>query len=176
MECADGYSGCGSLLLSRTINGLTNIWKYDLRNRGLTQITSGPGMDYWPMADQRGKGIYFVNGKFSGSLTSYNVQARRSTDIASEEATQPEISRDGKRVMYVTIPASRRTELWVSDIDGSNKLKIATGENLFSGTWAPDNTWLSYFEWEAAPRQRPTLFRLTVAAFVRFPGSDIRPL
>ena len=164
-----------SLLLSRTINGLTNIWKYDLRNRGLTQLTFGPGTDHSPMADPIGKGIYFVNGKFSGSLTSYNVQARRSTDIASEEATQPEISRDGKRVMYVTIPESRRTELWVSDIDGSNKLKIATGENVFSGTWAPDNTWLSYFELGGSAEAKAYIVQADGSGLRQVPGIGHTP-
>jgi serine/threonine protein kinase len=160
-----------SLLLSRTINGLTNIWKYDLRNRGLTQITSGPGMDYWPMADPRGKGIYFVNGKFSGSLTAYNVQSRESTDITSEAATQPEISRDGKQVMYIKIPAWRRTELWVSDIDGKNKLKIATGESVETGTWASDNTRLSYLEVGGSLEAKAYIVRADGSGLRQVPGT-----
>jgi len=31
--------------------------------------------------------------------------------------------------MYVTVPAPQSTELWVSDIDGGNKAKIAAGES-----------------------------------------------
>ena len=48
--------------------------------------------------------------------------------------------------MYVTVPARDRSELWVSDIDGGNKVKIATGEELGTGTWAPDNFHLSFGE------------------------------
>ena len=70
-----------------------------------------------------------MNGKSSGFLTAYHVHSKESTEIASEDATQPVISPDGKRVMYITLSARDRTELWVSNIDGSNKLKIATGEN-----------------------------------------------
>ena len=68
-----------------------------------------------------------------GFLTAYHVHSKESTDIVSEDATQPTISPDGKRVMYITLPARDRTELWVSDIDGSNKVKLATGEYL--GDW-----------------------------------------
>ena len=64
----------------------------------------------------------------------------------SEDATQPIISPDGKRLMYITLPAPQWTELWVSDIDGGNKVKLATGENLGTGTWAPDNSRLSFQE------------------------------
>ena len=135
-----------TMLFSRTVNGLTNIWSYTLKDRSLTQVTFGAGPDYSPMADPGGKGIYYVNGKSSGFLTVYNVQSKESKDIASEDATQPTISRDGKRVMYITLPAPDRNELWVSDIDGDNKVKIATGENLGTGSWAQDNFHLSFFD------------------------------
>ena len=133
-----------SMLLSRAVNGLSNIWKYDLQDRNFTQITFGPGPDTSPMSDPGGKGIYYVNGKSSGFLTAYHVNSKQSTDIATENATAPVISPDGKRVMYVTLLGAQRTELWVSDIDGSNKVKIATGTILGTGTWAPDNLHLSF--------------------------------
>jgi serine/threonine protein kinase len=135
-----------TVLFSRTVNGLTNIWKYNLQDRSLTQITSGTGPDYSPMPDPGGNGIYYVNGKSSGFLTAYHVHSKESTDIVLEDATQPAISPDGKRVMYITIPSQDRSELWVSNIDGSNKLKIATGEFLGTGTWASDNFHLSFVE------------------------------
>jgi Tol biopolymer transport system component len=99
------------------------------------------------MADPGGKGIYFVNGKSSGSLAAYHVHSKETTDIVSDDATQPTISRNGKRVMYITFPAPRRGELWVSDVDGGNKLKIATGsQNLSTGEWAPDDLHFSFFD------------------------------
>jgi hypothetical protein len=98
------------------------------------------------MPDPGGKGIYFVNGKSTGFLTVYHVQSKESTDIVSENATQPEMSPDGKHVMYITSPATQRSELWVSDIDDGNKVKLATGESLGTGSWAPDNFHLSFDE------------------------------
>jgi hypothetical protein len=135
-----------AVLLSRTVNGLTNIWNYSLKDRSLTQITFGAGPDYSPMPDPVGKGIYYVNGKSTGILTAYHVHSKESTDIVSEEATQPAISPDEKRVMYTTLPAPKRSELWVSGIDGGNKVKLATGESLSTAGWAPDNFYLSFFD------------------------------
>jgi len=136
-----------TLLLSRTVNGLTNIWKYSLQDRSLTQITFGAGPDFSPMPDPVGKGIYLVNGKSSSFLTAYHVHSKQSTDIVSQDATQPVISPDGKRVMYITLLTGKNCELWVSDIDGGNKLKIASGnETLSTGTWASDNSHLSFYE------------------------------
>jgi eukaryotic-like serine/threonine-protein kinase len=138
-----------TVLFSRTVNGLTNIWNYSLKDRTLTQITFGTGPDFSPMPDPDGRGIYYVNGKSSGFLTAYQVHSKESTDIVPEDSTQPAISPDGKRVMYMTLPAPNRNELWVSDIDGGNKFKIATGESLGTGNWAPDNFHLSFAKEEA---------------------------
>jgi Tol biopolymer transport system component len=122
-----------SILFSRTVNGLTNIWKYGLKDRNFTQLTLGTGPDYSPMPDPGGKGNYYVNGKSSGLLSAYHVQSKESTEISDEDATQPAISPDGKRIMYIKISEPQRNELWVSDIDGGNKIKIATGEHLERG-------------------------------------------
>ena len=138
-----------AVLFSRTLSGLTNIWKYTLQDKTLMQITFGTGPDSSPMPDPGGRGIYFVNGKSSGVLTAYNIHSKQSTDIASENATQPTISPDGKRVMYVTTPAKDRGELWVSDIGGSNTVKIATSGSLSTSTWAHDSLHLSFVEEEA---------------------------
>ncbi len=54
-----------TILFSRTLNGLTNIWKYGLADKKLEQVTLGTGPDTWPMPDPGGKGLYFVNGKSS---------------------------------------------------------------------------------------------------------------
>ncbi len=137
-----------SLLFSHTVGGLTNIWKYSLKDKTLAQMTFGTGPDYSPMADPEGKGIYFVSGKYTGLLTVYDVHSKRSTDIASENASQPIVSRDDKRVMYITIPSADRNELWVSSIDGSNKVKLASSESISTLNWTPDNSRLSFSESE----------------------------
>ena len=150
-ELSDAYSDVAwaeegnSVLFTRTVDGLMNIWKYSLKDRSLTQITFGTGPDFSPMPDPSGKGIYFVNGKTSGFMTMYHVNSKESKDIVSEDATQPVISPDGKRVMYIMFPGGvQGSELWASNIDGSNKARIATGQDLVTGAWAPDNFHLSF--------------------------------
>jgi serine/threonine protein kinase/Tol biopolymer transport system component len=137
------------VLFSKTVNGLTNIWKFTLRDKSLAQVTFGTGPDAWPMPDPAGKGIYVVSGKDSGLLTAYNTKTKQTKDIAAENATQPAISHDGKRVMYITIPAKDRNELWVEDIDGENKVKIAPSGTLATAMWASDNFHFSFVSEEA---------------------------
>jgi len=129
-----------SVIFGRTSNGLKNIWQYSLKEKKLTQVTFGPGPDDSPMPDPVGKGIYFVNGKSSVVLTSYNTRSKEFTDIASQNATQPVISRDAKRVAYITSPTQDRNELWVASLDGSNKVKIAAATAIATGFWSPDSS------------------------------------
>jgi serine/threonine protein kinase len=135
-----------SLIFSHSVNGLTNIWRYNLPDHSLTQVTLGAGPDLSPMPDPGGKGFYYVNGKSSGFLTAYHVRSKESVDIVSETATQPSISPDGKRVMYITSPEASRYELWVSDIDGKNKVKVASSEHLATGTWSHDSRRINYVD------------------------------
>ena len=142
-----------SVFFAHTVKGLTNIWKYNLEDRSLTQVTSGAGPDFSPMPDPAGKGFYYVNGKSSGFLTAYNVRSKQSVDIASETATQPSISPDGKRLMYIISPEVSHRELWVSDIDGKNKVKVASSERLATGTWSHDSRQINFVD-DASKRSR----------------------
>jgi len=134
-----------SILFPRTVNGLTNIWKMDLDSKNLTQLTSGPGPDLSPMPDPAGKGLYVVNGKSTGFLTAYNTKTKQSVDIAGENGTQPVISRNGKLIMYITVPSPDAIEFWVSDIDGGNKHKLGKDVDLATGTWSFDDKHLVFF-------------------------------
>ena len=143
-----------SVLFSRTVSGLTNIWKFGLSDKAASQVTFGTGPDESPMPDPTGKGLYLVNGKSAGILTVYDVKSKTSTDIAAENATQPAISRDGKRVMYITIPAKDRSELWSADIDGGSKKKLSTAASLATGSWAMDNFHLAFTVEEAGKQPK----------------------
>jgi serine/threonine protein kinase/Tol biopolymer transport system component len=128
-----------TVLFSRTVNGLTNIWRYNLNDKTYTQVSFGIGPDYWPMLDPNGKGIYFVNGKSAGTLSTYNARSKQSVEIAGN-ASQPSISPDVKKVAYILSPARDRNELWISNLDGNGRVKIATGESLATTSWAPDSS------------------------------------
>ncbi|MGC1374369.1 MAG: protein kinase, partial [Candidatus Sulfotelmatobacter sp.] len=78
-----------TLLCSRTVNEVTNLWEYSVSDGSLRQITFGAGPDLSPMPAPAGNGIYFVNGRRSGFLTVYHPQTKQSFDLVNEEATQP---------------------------------------------------------------------------------------
>jgi serine/threonine protein kinase len=142
-----------TLLLGRIVNGIANIWLYDLRDRSLTQITFGGGPDSRPMTNNDGKTVYYISGKSSGYLTAFNTKTRQSVDLVDGDATQPTISPDGKHVMYIAILGPNRQELWLSDIDGKNRVKIATGEKLATGLWSNDESNLNFDDASGGPNR-----------------------
>jgi len=130
-----------TLACSRTINGVTNIWEYQLSNGVLTQRTSGAGPDFAPMPDQQQHGLYFVNGRHSGSLTAYHPKTKQSVDLINEMATQPAISRDGRHVAYITMTGNaQQGELWVSDVDGEHRVRLASGTELVTLAFSSDSS------------------------------------
>jgi eukaryotic-like serine/threonine-protein kinase len=133
------------LYVSRTVNDLTNIWEYSLAEHTLTQISFGAGPDLSPMPDPGGKGIYFINGKTSGALTVYHVRTKQSIDLVNDDATQPVLSADGRRVAYITL-LDNREELWVADVDGSNRVKLASSAGLFTLSWSQDGSQFAFYD------------------------------
>jgi Tol biopolymer transport system component len=86
-----------------------------------------------------------VNGKRSGALTAYNTKTKQSIDLTQEESTQPALSWDGRYVMYITLSGNaQQGDLWVSNIDGSNRTKITSGTELITVGFTSDDSKLVF--------------------------------
>jgi serine/threonine protein kinase len=130
-----------SIYVSRRINGISNLWEFSLEDHSLRQITFGPGPDLAPMSEPNGKGIYFVNGRSAGTLTLYRAASKQFSDIVTEDATQPVLSNDGLHLSYITTPELGKGEIWVSDITGNHRQKLASGSSgLETLAWSNDST------------------------------------
>ena len=159
-----------------TVNGLDEHLEIQLARPESDADYFRNGTDFSPMPDPGGKGIYFVNGKSSGFLTAYHVHSKESTDIVSEDATQPIISPDGKRVMYITLPARQKHELWVVGHRRRQQSENRHRRSSETGTWAPDNFHLSFMSQEPAPGAKPTSSGQMVAVFGSSHHREVRPV
>jgi serine/threonine protein kinase/Tol biopolymer transport system component len=133
-----------SLLMSRVVNGIRNIWSYDLATKKFTQITFGAGPDRFPFIDSQTKRLYYANRRSAGSLARYDPKTNSISDVVPDEASQPAISADGKKLMYLRFVDPGIVELWVSDVDGNNKIRITSSTQIGTGFWAPDASHISF--------------------------------
>jgi serine/threonine protein kinase len=134
-----------TLLCSRTANGITNLWEDQISDGSLRQVTFGAGPDLSPMPAPGGNGIYFVNGRRSGYLTVYHPKTNQSSDLVSEEATQPALSWDGRKIMYIILSGNaQQGDLWFSDLEGNNRTKIASGTEPLTITFNSEGSKLSF--------------------------------
>jgi serine/threonine protein kinase len=130
-----------TLFCSRTVNDVTNLWEYRLSDGNLKAVTAGAGPDLSPMPAPGEKGIYFVNGKRSGTLSAYDTHTKKSSDILQELGTQPALSWDGRRVAYVVLSGNaQQGDLWVSGIDGNNRVKLVSGTGLITAAFNSDGS------------------------------------
>jgi dipeptidyl aminopeptidase/acylaminoacyl peptidase len=86
----------------------------------------------------------FVNGKSSGFLTVYRPRTKASVDIVLENATQPTISPDGKRLIYIKIPSQNKMEMWAADIEGGNPFKLMSSGRLTTLGWSRDGSQFAF--------------------------------
>ena len=163
-----------SLLFSRTNEGVTNIWEYELSGSELRQITIGAGPDLSPMPDASGKRIYFVNGKRTGALALYSISKKQFVDLTTEDATQPLLSPNGRRVAYVALSRNGQQELWVLDIDGNSRAKLATGIGLSTLAFSTDGSQFAFADVEEGT-QKVYLAKSDGSAIrqIRWSGGDI---
>ncbi|HEY7535415.1 MAG TPA: hypothetical protein VH878_05670, partial [Thermodesulfobacteriota bacterium] len=134
-----------TLLLSRRVNSISNVWEYNLENKEMIQVSFGPGDDISPIMNPANREIYFVTSKESGSLHVFNMQTESSTEIFSELVSQPILSPDGKQLMYIRyVQPGRTEEVWVSNLDGTSRFRIATSSISHTGTWSRDGTKIGF--------------------------------
>jgi Tol biopolymer transport system component len=137
-----------SLLITRNINDIMNLWKYDLDTHSYTQVSFGAGPDILPMPDQQEEKIYFVSGKRTGTLITYDVKTQKQMEISSTDSSQPVISPNLKKVMYLKY-LPNGMELWISEINGMNPIRIAEGLSMNAGEWSPDSLHVHFISYTA---------------------------
>jgi serine/threonine protein kinase len=118
-----------SVYLSRSVNGIINIWEFSLADHAFRQITNGTGPDLDATADPNGKGVYFVSGRKAGTLTLYRFASKQFSDIVSENVYQPEFSNDSRLVAYLTSPEPGQTEMWIVDLVTNKRVRLAAGSS-----------------------------------------------
>lgn len=85
-----------------------------------------------------------MTGIESGALTIYHPRSKQTFDLVTSNATQPLLSWDGHRINYITLNGNGHQDLWVSDVNGNNRVKLGSSANLTTLAWSPDSSHLAF--------------------------------
>jgi serine/threonine protein kinase len=99
-------------------------------------LSTGPLNYVCAIPSRAGKQIFVAGEQAQAELTRYDAASGQFvTFLGGVPAEHMSFSRDGQWVAYVTYPEG---ELWRSKVDGSQKLKLASGVRALVVQWSPD--------------------------------------
>jgi serine/threonine protein kinase/Tol biopolymer transport system component len=105
-------------------------------------LSTGPLTYVCAIPSRAGKQIFVTGEQAQAELTRYDAASGRFVPfLEGVPAEHMSFSRDGQWVAYVTYPEG---ELWRSKVDGSQKLKLASGVRALVVQWSPDGKRISF--------------------------------
>jgi eukaryotic-like serine/threonine-protein kinase len=148
--CCGAWTSDGRyFLFTSRVAGEEGIWAMR-ENTGWFQRASGKpvllstgAMNYvCDIPSRAGKQIFATGEQAQAELTRYDAWSGKFVPfLGGVPAEDVSFSRDGRWVAYVTYPEG---ELWRSKVDGSQKLKLASGLRALLVDWSPDGKRISF--------------------------------
>jgi Tol biopolymer transport system component len=124
-----------------------NIWRVSLDGKGrLEALTTGTGVRHGMggVASLPDGGALFVSSEDDRPTARIiSRDGSRRSQLHDQTFWQPVVSRDGKRVAYVS-DASKSFEVWVSDIDGSGARRVTNVGRASNPSFFPDGRRVAY--------------------------------
>jgi WD40-like Beta Propeller Repeat len=147
--CGWWTSDARYFLFSSTKVGEEGIWavreKTGWFQRGSDKpvlLSTGPLNYVCAIPSRAGKQIFVTGEQAQDELTRYDAASGQFVPfLGGVPAEHMGFSRDGQWVAYVTYPEG---ELWRSRVDGSQKLKLASGVRALVVDWSPDGKRISF--------------------------------
>jgi serine/threonine protein kinase/Tol biopolymer transport system component len=148
--CCGAWTSDGRyFLFSSREAGEEGIWavreKTGWFQRGSGQpvlLSTGPLNYVCAIPSRAGNQIFVTGEQAQAELTRYDAASGQFVPfLGGVPAEHMGFSRDGQWVAYVTYPEG---ELWRSKVDGSQKLKLASGARALVVDWSPDGKRISF--------------------------------
>ena len=136
----------GKSLVALQQTTVSDVWVANADASDARQITSGEPL---------GLGLNWVGNRIAAESPAsrwslINADGSNKTPLLNDGETHLQINAcpDGKYLLYTTLSHSGSLEVWRSDIDGSNPMKLAS-ETLSGGICTSDSKSVVYFAGEA---------------------------
>ena len=127
-----------------------DVWVTDIAGGGNTRLTFDPGVDTSPVWSPDGKRIIFAANR-GGRADLYEKNADGSGDErlllkSDQDKTPTDWSRDGRFLLFTSLDAKTRQDLWVLPLDGDRKPFVFLNTEAQEGftQLSPDGRWIAY--------------------------------
>ena len=140
------------IVVSRTVDGNTDIWELD--SRGIaSRLTSHPGVEVFPVLSPDGTRLVFSSPRDSDTRL-LDLYEKAATGVGSEgklldaatTAIPLDWSRDGRYLLYKSFGIEGSQDLWALPMQG-DRTPLPVAQTTFDerdGQFSPDGRWVAY--------------------------------
>jgi eukaryotic-like serine/threonine-protein kinase len=150
----------GARLATFHANGQQDIWLLEFARNVSTRFTFSPAADQYPVWSPDGTKIAFSSAR-SGHSDLYVKAANGASDeqvlLKSPDSKIPTSwSRDGRFLLYMSLGAKGKWELWALPMEGSSHKPVPLLQTQFNellGAFSPDGKWIAYLSDESGRQE-----------------------
>jgi Tol biopolymer transport system component len=154
-----GHQGSGSPVVSpdgsriafeSNRNGTSDLYVIDANGRNVVRLTNSAANETRPVWSRDSKTLTFgVTTDGVTQIFSIDRSGKSLRPIGSLQGRSPQVSPDGKRVVYAT-GGWTEMKLWSSALDGSDAKPLSDGAMaMWNAEWSPDGSHLAFTGSEA---------------------------
>jgi serine/threonine protein kinase/Tol biopolymer transport system component/Flp pilus assembly protein TadD len=144
----------GSILFGSDASGTADIWEMNADGSNQRQLTAGAGRNYAPVASPDGRFIFFHSNR-SGAWQIWRMNRDGSDTVrllTNEEGNSnwPQVSPDGRWLIYEHTGAGSLATIWKAPIDGGTPIRL-TEKLSMRASVSPDGRLIAYWQKEDQP-------------------------
>jgi eukaryotic-like serine/threonine-protein kinase len=144
----------GTILYGSDASGTADIWEMDADGSNQRQLTAGAGRNYAPTASPDGRYVFFHSNR-TGAWQIWRANRDGSDPVrmlTNEEGNSnwPQVSPDGRWLIYEHTGAGSLATIWKAPIDGGTPVRL-TDKIAMRASVSPDGRLIAYWQKEDQP-------------------------